>query len=91
MEELKDHFRAQANWKGHPSRYWDKVESRIYSSPIAQELKRAESDVKRMKKEGQPMPREPILTRLKPQHMPSGKRNKKPGKTINRKVDQGWA
>jgi hypothetical protein len=87
VKELVEHFRAQANWKGPPPRYWivaqkgkgGKVEPKIEMvTPIAQELKRATSDVKRMKREGESMPEEPIVTPLKPQRMrgPPGKRNK---------------
>uniref|UniRef100_K1QR21 Uncharacterized protein n=1 Tax=Magallana gigas TaxID=29159 RepID=K1QR21_MAGGI len=70
VQELEDHFRAQAKWKGPPPGYWivdqkgkgEKVELKIeLVSPIAQELKRAESQVKQMKRKGQPMPHEPIV------------------------------
>jgi hypothetical protein len=45
----------------------DKVEPKIeVVSPIAQELKRAESDVKRLKEEGKPMPHEPTFICFKP-------------------------
>jgi hypothetical protein len=58
----------------------DKVEPKIeVVSPIAQKLKRAESDVKRLKEEGKPMPHEPTFIYFKPQSMsgvqPSGKRS----------------
>lgn len=68
VQELEDHFRAQAKWKGPPPGYWivdqkgkgEKVEPKIeLVSPIAQELKRAESQVKQMKRKGQPISHEP--------------------------------
>lgn len=78
VQELEDHFRAQAKWKGPHPGYWivdqkgkgGKVEPKIeLVSPIAQELKRAESQVKQMKRKGQPMPHEPIVVKLKAQKL----------------------
>lgn len=91
VQELEDHFRAQAKWKGPPPGYWivdqkgkgEHVEPKIeLVSPIAQELKRAESQVKQMKRKGQPMPNEPIVVKLKAQKLsrearPSTKNNRK--------------
>lgn len=66
-----------------PERERGKVEPKIeLVSPIAQELKRAESQVKQMKRKGQPMPNEPIVVKLKAQKLsrearPSTKNNRK--------------
>lgn len=96
VQELEDHFRAQAKWKGLPPGYWivdqkGKGEKIELVSPIAQELKRAESQVKQMKRKGQPMPHEPIVVKLKAQKLsrearPSTKNNRKSKKKTMGKV-----
>ena len=87
LDELVDHFRAQAKWKGPPPRYWiveshkhkkDKVEPKIEMvTPLAQDLKRAEAEVKEMKQKGEALPVDDTITSLKPQTMKKRKRTKK--------------
>ena len=79
LDELVDHFRAQANWKGPPPRYWvveshknkkEKVEPKIEMvTPLAQEIKRAEAEVKEMIKRGDPLPVDNTIISLEPQRL----------------------
>jgi hypothetical protein len=96
VEELVEHFRVQANWKGPPPRYWivsqkgigDKIELKIeVVSPVAQELIRVESDVKRLREEGKAMPHESIFIRFKPQCMPGVKPS---GKRVSKSSKSPW-
>lgn len=62
----------------------EKVEPKIeLVSPIAQELKRAELQVKQMKRKGQPMPHEPIVVKLKAQKL---SREARPSTNNNRNL-----
>ena len=69
---IRRHPFGSANWG------WGRVEPKIeFVSPIAQDLKRAESQLKDMKKEGEVIPREVIVTKLKPQSKRKTKRKPK--------------
>ena len=86
LDELVDHFRAQAKRKGLPSRYWiveshkhkkDKVEPKIEMvTTLAQDLKRAEAEVKEMKQKGEALPVDDTITSLKPQALKKRKRTR---------------
>ena len=100
LEELVDHFRAQAKWKGPPPRYWiveshkhkkEKGEPKIEMvTRLAQDLKRAEAEVKEMKQRGEAMPVDDTITSLKAQttkrKKPTKKQSKcrKPRKKVNK-------
>ena len=107
VREWEDHFRAQANYTSPPPKYWivnqkgegTRVEPKLEMvSPIAQDVKRAESELIEMKKEGEPIPKEPIVTRLKPQKMKKkiAKKNKKRTvkqklvKKVTKRLLKGW-
>ena len=86
VEDWTNHYRAQVNWQHPAPSFWlvpqtgggGRVEPKIeFVSPIAQDLKRAESQLKDMKKEGEVIPREVIVTKLKPQSKRKTKRKPK--------------
>ena len=95
LDELVDHFRAQATWKGPPPPYWivkshknkkEIVEPKIeFVSPLAQEIKRAESEVKDMKKRGEPLPVNDTIVRLKSQSVKKINKTRGKKKTYTRK------
>lgn len=77
VQELEDHFRAQAKWKGPPPGYWI-VDQKGKGENVEPKIEL----VKQMKRKGQPMPNEPIVVKLKAQKLsrearPSTKNNRK--------------